>query len=121
MENVSQAGKVQSIESFQSTIRKSEKALAHMKQKGANTTLIEKRLKALYLGLAMLKNVWCQEPHQSTPEELAEARIVLTGLLPSIENIYARSKAGSPQKTLLERRIKALELAVQVIDDQSAR
>jgi len=36
-----------------------------------------------------------------------------------MENIYVKSKAGSPQRTLLERRIKALELAVQAIDDLS--
>lgn len=117
MENVSNADKLESIKSFQSTIRKCENALAQMTQKGANTTLLEKRLKALYIGLAMLENVWNQKPHHYTQEDLAEARNVLNGLFPSIENIYAKSKAGSPQRTLLERRIKSLELAVQAIDD----
>ena len=119
MENVSNVDKLQSIKSFQSTISKSEKALTQMTQKGANTTLIKKRLKALYIGLAVIENVWNQRSHHYTQEDLAEARNVLTGLFPSIENIYAKSKAGSPQKTLLERRIKALELAVQAIDDLS--
>lgn len=119
MENVSNADKLESIKSFQSTISKSEKALAQMTQKGANTALLKKRLKALYIGLAMLENVWNQRPHHYTQEDLAEARNVLTGLFPSIENVYAKSKAGSPQRTLLERRIKALELAVQAIDDLS--
>ena len=32
---------------------------------------------------------------------------------------YDKSKAGSPQRTLLERRIKALELAIQAIDKLS--
>lgn len=117
MENVSNASRLESIKSFQSTIRKSEKALAQMSEKGANTTLIEKRLKSLNIGLAILENVWNQRPHQYTQADLAEARQVLTGLLPSVEGIYTRSKAGSPQKTLLERRIKALERAVQAIDD----
>ena len=88
-----------------------------MTQKGANTTLLKKRLKAIYIGLAMLENVWNQRPHHYTQEDLAEARTVLTGLFPSIESIYVKSKAGSPQRTLLERRIKALELAVQAIDN----
>ena len=119
MENLSDADKLESIKSFQSTISKSEKALAQMTQKGANTTLVKKRLKALYIGLAMLENVWDQKPHHYTQEDLAEARHVLVGLFPSIERIRAESKAGSPQRTLLERRIKALELAVQAIDDLS--
>ncbi|MDF2545907.1 MAG: hypothetical protein K0R93_805 [Anaerosolibacter sp.] len=117
MENVSNANKLESIKSFQSSISKSENALAQMTHKGANTTLLEKRLKALYIGLAMLEYVWNQRLHNYTREELVEARHVLTGLLPSIEAVYAKSKAGSPQRTLLERRIKALELAVQAIDD----
>ncbi|USK72263.1 hypothetical protein [Peribacillus asahii] len=119
MENVSNVDKSESIKSFQSTIRKLEKTLATMTQKGANTTLVKKRLKASYIGLAMLENVWNQSPHHYTLEDLAEARNVLTGLFPSIENSYAKLKAGSPQRTLLERRIKALELAVQAIDNFS--
>lgn len=119
MENVSNAVQMESIKSFQSTISKCENGLAQMTQKGTNTTLIAKRLKALHIGLAMLENVWSQKPHHYTQEDIAEARNVLTGLFPSIENSYAKSKAGSPQRTLLERRIKSLELAVQAIDDLS--
>lgn len=117
MENVSSVNKLESIKSMRSTISKSEKALDQMSQKGANTTLIEKRLAALHVGLAMLENVWNQKNHHYTQEDLSEARNILVGLLPSIEDIYDKSKEGSPQKTLLERRIKALELAVQAIDD----
>lgn len=116
MENVSNLDQLESIKSLQSTINKLEKALAQMTEKGANTTLVTKRLKALYIGLAVLENVWNQSPHHYSQEDLAEARKILTGLLPSIENIYTKSKAGSPQKTLLERRIKALKLAIQAID-----
>jgi len=61
-----------------------------MSQKGANTTLVKKRLKALHIGLAILENVWNQRPHDYTHEELVEARNVLIDLLPSIENIYAK-------------------------------
>lgn len=117
MENVPVSIQLESIASFQSTIRKSENALAQMTRKGANTTLLEKRLKSLNIGLAMLENVWNQKAHHYTREEIAEARHILIGLFPSIESIYDKSKAGSPQKTLLERRIKSLELAVQAIDD----
>ncbi|HWL25686.1 MAG TPA: hypothetical protein VNR38_18385 [Ureibacillus sp.] len=119
MKNASNVDKSESIKSFQSTIRKLEKTLATMTQKGASTTLVKKRLKASYIGLAVLENFWNQKPHHYTLEDLAEARNVLTGLFPSIESSYAKLKAGSPQRTLLERRIKALELAVQAIDDLS--
>lgn len=90
-----------------------------MTQKGANTTLVGKRLRASCVGLAMLENIWNQRPHFYTQEDLVEACNVLIGLFPSIENSYAKLKAGSPQRTLLERRMKALELAVQAIDGVS--
>lgn len=117
MEELSNEDKLESIKAFQSTIRKSENALANMTQKGANTTLLKKRLKALYIGLTMLETAWKLSPHEYTREDLAEARNVLTGLFPLLKNIYGKSKAGSSQKMLLERRIKAFELAVQAIDD----
>jgi hypothetical protein len=117
MQTVSNVDKLESIKSFQSTIRKLENALSQMTQKGANTTLVKKRLKAVYIGLAILENLWNQRPLHYTQEDLKGARSVLTGLFPSIENMYAKSKAGSPQRTLLERRMKSLELAIQAIDD----
>lgn len=117
MENVSERIQLQSIQSLQSTILKSENALAQMTQKGANTTLIEKRLKALRIGLSMLENVWNHKPHLYTRGDVTEARSVLTGLMPSIDNSLAKAKEGSPQRTLLIRRIQALELAVQAMDD----
>src|SRR5690554_5955307 len=64
MEDVPNEIKLESIKSFQSSISKTEKALAQMTGKGANTTLIKKRLKALKIGLAMLENVWHERPHQ---------------------------------------------------------
>ncbi|RIX59272.1 hypothetical protein D3P08_03700 [Paenibacillus nanensis] len=120
MENVSELEKSESILSLQSTIRKLEKAFSQMTQHNANTTLVKKRLHAASVGLAVLETAWNQRPHPYTREALAEARAVLSGLLPSIENSYAKLKAGSPQKTLLERRMKSVKLAIQAIDDLSS-
>lgn len=117
MENQSSADKLESIKSMQSTIRKLENALTQMTDKGASTTLVKKRLKAVSIGLAMLEHAWNQSPYQFTPEDLAEARDVITGLIPSVENSYAKSKTGSPQRTLLDRRIRALKLSVEAIDE----
>lgn len=117
MIDISNEIKMESKKSLQSAIKKSEKALAQMNQKGSNTTLIEKRLMALRIGLAVLDKVWKQGSHRYTQNDLVETRIVLTGLFSSIDDIYAKLKTGSPQRTLLERRIRALELAVQAIDE----
>lgn len=117
MENVPAAVQLESIKSFQSAIRKSEKALAQMKGKGASTSLSEKRLRALRVGLAALEKVWHEKPYSYRKEEMAEARDVLAGLLPSLESMYAKSKARSPQGTLLEKRISSIELAIGAIDE----
>ncbi|KZE37809.1 hypothetical protein AV656_09790 [Bhargavaea cecembensis] len=117
MDSVSETVRTESIQSFQSTIRKMEKGLAQMKEKGANTALIEKRLYAMKIGLAVLENVWDRQDHSYGLEAISKTRDVLRGLLPSIEKAYANSKTGSPQRTLLERRLKSLELAIQAIDD----
>lgn len=116
MENVTHEVQLQSIQSMQSTIRKLESALSQMTQSGSNTTLVTKRLNAMNTGLAVLDNLWNHTPHPYTPAELAEARNVILGLTPSVEQSYAKSKAGSPQRTLLERRLKALGLVIQAID-----
>jgi len=121
MRDISNQDKTESIASLQSTINKLENALSQMTRNGANTTLVKKRLKAVHIGLTMLEHVWNQSPHPHTQEDLTEARIVITGLFPSIENSYAKSKTGSPQRTLLERRRKALELAVQAIDEYATQ
>ncbi len=120
MEKTSSVDKLESIKSMRSTIRKLESSLARVSRKGANTVLVKKRLKASCIGLAMLENVWNQKPHDYTKEDLAEGCQVLAGLLPSLENSYAKLNARSPQRTLLERRIKALELAVQAIANPSS-
>lgn len=121
MENLTDVIKAESIASYRSSIRKSENALSSMTEKGANTTLVSKRLQALRIGLAVLEQVWDETPHLYTHEDLEEAGVLLAGLLPSIEGIYAKSKPGSPQKTLLERRIKSLKLALQAMDDITER
>lgn len=117
MESVPVAVQLKSIKSFQSTIRKSEKALAQMKGKGASTSLIEKRLQAFYIGLATLETLWHEKLNSYSKEEMAEARDVLAGLLPSIKSMHTKAKPGSSQWTLLERRVTSIELAIEAIDD----
>lgn len=119
MEYVTEEEKLESIKSLQSTISKLENANAQMTKKGANITLTTKRLNALYIGLAILEFAWNKRPHQYNQEEITAARNVLAGLFPTIKSSYDKAREGSPQKTLLQRRIKSLELAIQVIDEQS--
>lgn len=117
MRNIPIEIKKQSIESLQSTIRKMEKAASHMHEKQANTTLLEKRLNACRIGLAVLESSWYNKTLDYTPVELQQAHLVLERLLPSLTKQYMGVTAQSPQQTLLARRIKAVELAIQAIQD----
>lgn len=116
MESTSLEIRLESIRSLQSTIRKSGKAMAQMTAKGASLTLISKRLKAVQIGLAALEALWDHTPFSYTNEDLIQARQILVGLLPTLETHLLTYEDVSPQRTLLERRIFAHELAVSAID-----
>lgn len=115
MKQLTDKEKIQSIKSFKSTIRKLEKALGQMAEKGANTTLVRKRLGAMKTGLGILEHLWDEKPQACSSQELLEAKILMEEMLPSIRSQLNTSKAGSPQRTLLQRRVISLEQAVQAI------
>jgi hypothetical protein len=117
MVDISRSALTVSKKTLQSAVGKSKRALAQMTQKGANTSLLEKRLKALSISLVVLEN---EGKHLSTlfsHSELAETRSMLINLLISIERLYEKSKSESSQKTLLEKRILAMNLVIQMIDE----
>lgn len=103
---------------LQSTINKLTQAQKSMAIKGANTTLVTKRLQAITLALAILESAWQQQEITYSKQELQQTYDILQGLLPSIEKIYAKTADGTPQKTLLTRRLTALHLAIDTIHTQ---
>lgn len=112
------SGKEESIASFESTVRKLESAHAKMAGQGSNTTLVAKRLEANRVGLAALKHAWFGQDLAYGRDELTAARDVLHKLLPSLHRQYEKFASGSPQKTVTQRRIRALEQAIQVLDER---
>lgn len=106
-----------SMKAILSAIGKSERALIQMSQKGANTSLLSKRLKALSISLDVLKSKGKPLSALYSNNDLIETRSILTKLLIPIERIYNECKIVSPQRTLLERRIKAINLVIQMIDE----
>ena len=117
MEFSSMEDKQESIRSLESTIRKSEKALAKLTAQGSNTTLLRKRLKAFRVGLTALNMIRSQTPLAFNREDLVEAQLVLTGMIPALKTAYSNIEAGSSQQTLLKRRIRAHTLALLAIEE----
>ncbi|RBP04461.1 hypothetical protein [Rossellomorea aquimaris] len=119
MENISAEEKQQSIEAFLSIIRKSENALAHMKPGAPQTKLLEKRLKAARIGADVLDARWEGKGKglDVSKKDLKEAKEVLEGLLLTLPSFLEKLKSGSGQRTYIERRIKAFQIAVSYLND----
>ena len=89
-----------------------------MTEKGSNTTLVKKRRNAVEIGLASLKDAWNGEGFFYDEEIILTSKDILQSLLPSIEKQIAKAKEGSSQKTLNERRLTALKLAIQSLENR---
>lgn len=118
MESVSEEVQQLSIASLESTCRKLANAYQSALDKGASTTLIAKRLGAMRIGLDSLRNAWKGEPFTADGEKVMLSINVLCGILPSIEAQITRAKDGSPQRTLNQRRLVALQLAIASLEQR---
>lgn len=118
MKNVSQEIKDLSIKSLESTFNKLSNAYKSMIVTGSNTTLVQKRLNAVKIGLESLKGTWNGEEFRNDEEIILTSKEVLQGIIPSIEKQIAKSKEGSSQRTLNERRLTALKLAIESLENR---
>jgi len=117
MENLTAEEKQQSVEAFKSIIRKSEKALSHMKTGSPQTKLLEKRMKAAQIGVETLLSRWEGRELDVCNTDLMEAKKELESLLLTLPSFLEKLKEGSGQRTYITRRIKALKAAVFFMDD----
>lgn len=118
MYTVSQETQKLSIKSLESTIHKLTTAYNRMTKQGSNTALVLKRLTAVKIGLESLKGIWNGEEFCYNEDTILTSIEVLQGIIPSIEKQIEKAKEGSPQKTLNERRLTALKLAIQSLENR---
>ncbi|SDN09251.1 hypothetical protein SAMN04488137_3483 [Fictibacillus solisalsi] len=116
MKIVSEEIQLLSIESLKSTLRKLENAYKRMTENHSNTTLVKKRRDAVKIGLDSLENAWHGTEFSYDEEAIRSAKLNLQSLLPSIQKQYVKAKEGSAQKTIIERRITAIELAIEALE-----
>src|SRR5699024_7057038 len=117
MKNIKHEEKDASIKSLESTYSKLSNAYKTMSDKRSNLTLVEKRRDAVKVGLDSLENIWNDKEFLYSKEEVLESREILKNLMPSIEKQIAKAGKSSPQKTVNERRLIGLELAVEALDN----
>lgn len=118
MKTVSQEAQELTIKSLESTYNKLSNAYKSMREKGSNTTLVKKRRDAIKVGLESVKDGWNDVDSFYPKEEILQSKDILQSILPSIEKQIAKAKDGSPQKTMNERRITALKLAIESLENR---
>lgn len=118
MANVSQDIQDMSIKSLESTFKKLSNAYKSMTEKGSNTTVVKKRRDAVKVGLESLKGTWYGEAFVYDKEIIITSKEILERVMPSIEKQIANAKEGSSQKTINERRIMALKLAIESLENR---
>ena len=120
METVSPEIQDLSIKSLESTFNKLSNAYKSMTEKGSNTTLVKKRRNAVKIDLESLKDAWNEGDfsYSYNEESILTSKVVLQSLLPSIEKQIEKAKEGSSQKTLNERRLTALKLAIESLENR---
>ncbi|RUL47382.1 hypothetical protein [Lysinibacillus antri] len=107
-----------SIKSLESTFNKLSTAYKSMTEKGLNTTLVKKRRNAVKLGLESLNAFWNGGEFFYDKEIILTSKDILQSVMPSIEKQIAKAKGGSAQKTLNERRLIALKLAIESLENR---
>lgn len=107
-----------SIKSLESTFNKLSTAYNTMTEKGSNTTLVKKRRDAIKIGLESLKETWNNTDFSYDTETVSTSKDILQSILPSIEKQLEKAAEGSPQKTVNERRLTALKLAIESLENR---
>lgn len=118
MNTVSQETQDLSLKSLESTYNKLSNAYKSMTEKGSNTTLVQKRRNAIKIGLESLNVAWNGGDFFYDVEIILTSKDTLQGVIPSIEQQIAKAKEGSSQKTLNERRLTALKLAIESLENR---
>ncbi|GGJ44811.1 hypothetical protein [Virgibacillus salexigens] len=107
-----------SIKSLDSTLNKLSTAYKSMTEKVSNISLVKKRRNAVKIGLESFKDDWKGEAFFYDEEIILPPKDTLQGFIASIEKQIAKAKEGSSQKTINERRLTALKLATESLENR---
>jgi len=100
-----------------STRMKSEKAILKLKEGSAQQRLTARGIAAYSLALQLIARELGepQEPILYTKESLEQAIEAFAFAATRVENVLPKFAAGTPQHTLVIRRLRAFEIAVALI------
>jgi hypothetical protein len=121
MNTVSEDQRNMVVKSLESTLHKLKRSLESMKEQGSSTTLVRKRLLAIQVGLASLENDWFTQDFMCDEATIEASRDTLRRIASAVERQTTSAHRHSSQKTLIDRRRKALELAIQSLNKRLDR
>ena len=100
-----------------SALHKSEKAILHLKENSPQFTMTKESIRAFQISLALIERAQgAQETTLSfNAEELSRAQTAYSSMIARVEKVLPKLAAGTPQHTLAVRRIRAFEIAGEMI------
>ena len=99
-----------------SALHKSEKAILHLTEHSPQFRLTNESIRAYQIALALFAQAQGGEPAPSfTAEECVRAQAAFTSMIARVEKILPKFAAGTSQHTLAVRRIRAFEIAGEMI------
>lgn len=104
----------EAVRVFESSINKCEKAQMKLKEGSWQRENVQKQLAAFNISVSFLKD--SDRAKLYSGAELMEAVRTLKSLIGKIEGMECKFKEETPQKTLLDRRLKAFGIAASLIE-----
>lgn len=101
------------VQSLESTLHKLNRSLESIREQGSSTTLVRKRVLAVQVGLASLENDWFKQDFMFDEATIGASLDTLKRIASAVEEQRASAHRRRSQKTLIDRRKAALELAIQ--------
>lgn len=100
-----------------STQMKSEKAILKLKEHTAQHSITSRGIAAYQLALSLIARELGETPEQTafTKDELEQAKAAFAFATERVTSILPKFAAGTPQHTLAVRRLRAFEIAVELV------
>ena len=116
MEPFAQTELHEAARAITSALHKSEKAILKLKESSPQYRLTEANIRAFHLALVLIEHEQGSQDEQSySADACAEAQASFSSMIARVEKILPKFAPGTPQHTLAVRRIRAFEIAGEMI------
>jgi hypothetical protein len=116
MEQFSQTEYREAARAITSALHKSEKAILKLNENSPQFRLIKESIRGYQIALALIeRELGAQAEVTTTVEELTRAQAAFSAMIVRVEKVLPKFAAGTSQHTLAVRRIRAFEIAGELM------